>query len=47
VTHGDGTASIQPYSSLPRLFFSFTRGAEFLELAGWFYNFVYPREQER
>jgi predicted glycogen debranching enzyme len=31
VTHGDGTASIQPYSSLPRLFFSFTRGAEFLE----------------
>jgi predicted glycogen debranching enzyme len=40
------SVSIQPYSSLPPLFFSFTPG-EVTPVGEWYRNFVYPRERER
>ncbi len=46
VEQQDGGASIQPYPSLPRLFFSFSP-AELSATGEWYRNFVYPREQER
>ena len=42
----EGGVSIQPYSSLPPLFFSFTPG-EVTPVSEWYRNFVYPRELER
>jgi predicted glycogen debranching enzyme len=46
LTEYDGGVSIQPYTSLPRLFFSFTPG-ERLAQRDWYRNFIYPREAER
>ena len=40
------SVSIQPYPSLPRLYFSFSR-AELTAAGEWYRNFVYPRERER
>jgi len=40
------SVSIQPYPSLPRLYFCFSR-AELTAAGEWYRNFVYPRERER
>lgn len=40
------SVSVQPYSGLPRLFFSFTQG-QMTAVGEWYRNFVYPRERER
>jgi predicted glycogen debranching enzyme len=42
----EGSVSVQPYSSLPPLFFSFSPG-ELTMVGEWYRNFVYPRERER
>ena len=42
----EGEVSIQPYSGLPRLFFS--HNAKWVGREGeWYFNFQYPREKER
>ena len=41
-----GSVSVQPYSSLPPLFFSFSPG-QLTAVGEWYRNFVYPRERER
>lgn len=46
VEEAAGEVSIQPYGGLPRLYFN--HNATWKEAGGnWYYNFEYPREQER
>ena len=45
-TQAEGEVSVQPYQSLPRLYFS--HNARWVGREGtWYYNFDYPRERER
>ncbi len=46
VSFQDGVLGIQPYPGVPKIFLSLP-GAEFFAEPLWFYNFEYPREQER
>src|SRR5581483_6934783 len=46
VERREGSAFVQPYPSLPPLFFSFSP-AELTIVSEWYRNFVYPRERER